>query len=94
MNNDKILVRTSDDTIRRGESPSELKVEVLADNINVFLNQIESILKNSPDKVGKFQFTEFSVCAEVSASGKLILLGSGLETGVKGSLTFKFERKV
>ena len=94
MNDDKILVRTTDATIRRGESPKELKVEILADNVNLFLNRIENILEKAPEKVGQFSFTEFTVCAEVSADGKLVLLGSGVETGIKGSLTFKFERKV
>lgn len=95
MNDDKntILVRTTDATVRRGENPTELKVEILADNINVFLTQMESILEQAPDEVGKFQFTELSVCAEINAKGKLVLLGSGVETGIKGSLTFKFQKK-
>lgn len=94
MSDDTITVRTTDATPRRGDSLKELKVEVLAENVNLFLTKIESILEQAPDEVGKFRFTEFSVCAEVSANGKLVLLGSGVETGVKGSLTFKFERKV
>lgn len=95
MSDDTILVRTTDTIERRGgKSPKELKVEILAENVNVFLAQIEGILANTPNELGKFQFTEFSVCAEVSANGKLVLLGSGVETGIQGSLTFKFERKV
>lgn len=94
INNDTILIRTTDTTVTRGGgTPKEIKVEVLAENVNLFLNQVESILEKAPDKVGEFQFTEFSVSAEVSANGKLVLLGSGVETGVQGSLTFKFERK-
>ena len=94
MSDDTISVRTTDTTVRRGGSPKELKVEVLAENVNLFLTQIEDILAKAPDEVGKFQFTEFSVSAEVSAQGKLVLLGSGAEAGIQGSLTFKFERKV
>ena len=94
MSDDAILVRATDATLRRGESLKELKIEVLAENVNLFLTQIESILAKAPDEVGKFRFTQFSVSAEVSANGKLVLLGSGVETGVQGSLTFKFERKV
>ena len=94
MSDDTIIVRTADATVRRGASPKELKVEVLAENVNLFLTQIEGILEKAPDEVGKFRFTEFSVSAEVSANGKLVLLGSGVETGIQGSLTFKFERKV
>ncbi len=94
MSNDTIIVRTADATVKRGGSPKELKVEVLAENVNLFLTQIEGILEKAPDEVGKFRFTEFSVSAEVSANGKLVLLGSGVETGIQGSLTFKFSRKV
>ena len=94
MSDNTILVRTTDATVKRGASPKELKVEVLAENVNLFLTQIEGILEKAPDEVGKFRFTEFSVSAEVSANGKLVLLGSGVETGIQGSLTFKFERKV
>lgn len=88
-----IAVRTGDSTSMRGAPAKELKVEVLAENVNLFLTQIETMLETAPDEVGKFRFTEFSVSAEVSANGKLVLLGSGVETSVQGSLTFKFERK-
>lgn len=94
MSDDTILIRTVDATVRRGASPKELKVEVLAENVNLFLTQIEGILEKAPDKVSKFRLTDFSVSAEVSADGKLVLLGSGVETGIKGSLTFNFKREI
>jgi hypothetical protein len=93
MSDETILVRTTDVTIRRGDGPKELKVDILADNVNLFLSKVETILEKAPKAVGQFKFTEFSVCAEVSADGKLVLMGTGMETGIRGSLTFKFERK-
>lgn len=93
MDNDTILVRTGDATVRRGAGANELKVQILAENVNIFLTHIEEIVMNAPDDVGKFRFTELSVSAEISANGKLVLLGSGVETGIRGGLTFKFERK-
>lgn len=92
MNDDKILVRTTDTTIRRGGNPEEIKTEILAENIKLFLNSIEAMLEQCPEEVGKFCMTEFTVSAEVSANGKLVLLGSGVETGINGGLVFKFER--
>lgn len=90
--NDTILVSTADTTITRRRGPKELKVEVLAENVNLFLGQIEGILAKAPDEVsGKFKFTEFTVSAEVSAQGKLVLMGSGVEASATGGLTFKFE---
>ena len=93
-NKDTILVNTVNTTITRGlGGPRKLEVEVLAKNVNLFLTQIESIVEKSPDEVGKFKFTEFTVSAQVSAEGKLVLAGTGVEAGAKGGLTFKFERK-
>jgi len=93
--NDIILVNTADTTVTRGRGPRELKVEVLAENVILFLSQIEGILAKTPEEVGggKFKFTEFTVSAEVSAKGALVLMGTGVEAAGKGGLTFKFERK-
>jgi len=91
---DTIWVSTVDAIATRGRGPRELKVEILAENVNLFLSQIESILEKTPDEVGgKFKFTEFTVSAEVSAKGGLVLMGSGVEAAGKGGLTFKFQRK-
>jgi len=90
--NDTILIET-DGNITRKRAPKELQVDVLATNVNIFLSQIEEILAKSPDEVGSFKFTEFTVKADVSAKGQLVLLGSGIEAGISGGLTFKFERK-
>ncbi len=92
-----ILVQTADTTVtRRGRGPRELQVDVLAANVNVFLGQIEEMLEKAPDEVadGRFRFTEFTVSAEISAKGGLVLMGTGVEAAGKGGLTFKFERKV
>ena len=94
MDNETILVRTADTKVTRGPGPRELKVEILAQNINLFLTGIEEILEKAPVDVGKFHFVEFTVSAEVSSNGKLVLLGSGLEAAAKGGLAFKFVRKV
>jgi hypothetical protein len=94
-----ILVRAAEETgIRRaGVVPraKELEVDVLADNVQVFMLQIEQILEKAPEDVGKgrFQLTEFTVSAEISGKGELALMGTGVEVGAQGGLTFKFERK-
>jgi hypothetical protein len=94
-NNDTILVRTVDAVVTRGRGPRELEVEVLAHNVNLFLGQIDSVLKKTPEEAGdgKFKLTEFTVSAEISAKGALVLMGTGVEAEGKGGLTFKFERK-
>ncbi len=89
---DMILVNATNTVLTRKRAPVELEVDTLAGNMNLFLTQIETLIEKSPDDVGKFKFTEFTVSAEVSADGKLILAGSGIEAGAKGGLTFKFEK--
>jgi len=90
---DAILVSTADTTVMRGRAPKELKVEVLAKNLNLFLTQIEDVLEKTPDEVGRFKFTEFTVSAEISAKGQLVMVGTGVEAAAKGGLTFKFEKE-
>jgi hypothetical protein len=90
---DTILVSIAGTTVTRGRVPKKLEVEVLAENLNLFLTQMEGVLEKAPEEVGKFKFTEFAVSAEISAKGQLVLVGSGVEAAGKGGITFKFERK-
>jgi hypothetical protein len=90
---DTILVQAVPAMTRRG-APKELKVEVLAENVSIFMQQIDAMLAKAPDEVGgKFKLAELTVTAEVSAKGALVLMGTGVETEAKGGLTFKFVRK-
>lgn len=89
---DTILVTVADSTIRRGRGPKPLEVDVLAENVNIFLGQVEGMLSKAPDKVGKFELTEITITAEVSTTGALMLLGTGGEVSATGGLTFKFVR--
>jgi hypothetical protein len=93
--NSTIMVRTADTTVTRrtGSTHRELRVDDLAENVNQFLSQIESILQRAPDIVGQFEFAEFEVAAEVSANGSLSLLGTGVEVGATGGMTFRFQKE-
>ena len=90
---EKISVRTVDaTTMRKKTGIKELSAEELGSGIKLFLEQMNDVLKVSPAEIGGFKFKEFVVSAEIGASGKLTLLGTGVEGSAKGSLTFKFER--
>jgi len=91
-NENTILVKTSGAADMRGLGPGELKVADLSVNVNLFLGQIETLLERAPDTVGRFEFAEFEVHAEVSAKGQLILLGAGGEAGATGGLKFVFRK--
>ena len=88
---DTIEVIVADAVVTRGErriKPVGLKVGVLAENVNLFLTQIEGIMAKAPEEVaGKFKLTEFTISAEITAKGGLSLLGTGGEVGGKGGLT-------
>ena len=92
-NNDVILVSVSDAGQMRGKTPKPIKVEVLAENVQIFMGQMDSMMKKTPENVGGFKLSEFTVTVEVSAKGQLSLLGTGGELAGGGGLTFKFERK-
>ena len=91
--NNVVLVQVTDQEGTRNNALKSVQVDALANNVNVFITQIQSILDKTPTEVGQFKFTEFTVSAEISAKGALIIMGSGIETEGKGGLTFKFERK-
>jgi hypothetical protein len=93
MGNDTILVQTADTTAVRGRGPRELEVEVLSDNMSQFLTQIGSTLEKAPEDVSGFKITEFEVSAEISADGRLSLVGTGIGVAAKGGLTFRFQRQ-
>ncbi len=70
----------------------QLKVEELALNVNLFIEQMGTILEKTPEKVGKFHFDEFEVSAEITGKGSLAILGTGGEVGATGGLRFVFRR--
>jgi len=88
-----IQVVTAPSTAVRGRSSvKELAIDTLADNVESFLKKVGNILDKAPDAIGKFQLAEFAVSAEISANGKLTLLGIGGEAGASGGITFTFKR--
>ncbi len=89
---DEIMVYTGD-VVTRKKSPKAVKIKELSQDVNVFIGQLNTVLDNAPKEVGKFEFKEFTVSAEISASGKLTLIGWGVEGGFKGALQFKFIKK-
>lgn len=90
---ESIQVEVSSPVYRGNRIIQTFKVDVLSQNINVFITQVEALIKDTPKDVGNFQFSEFTVSAEVSAKGSLVILGSGGEMSGKGALTFKFTKK-
>ncbi len=89
--------------VRRGFATSYLlntesiDITKLQKQINIFIQQMNQVMSNTPEKVGNFRLEEFEVSAEikVEASGeiKLALLGGGeISGGIGAGLKFVFKR--
>jgi len=94
---DIISVITDDAVATRGDGSKQikqLKVEELAININLFIEQIGGILEKTPEKLGKFYFEELEVHAEITGKGTIALFGTGGELGAAGGLRFLFRRSL
>ncbi len=72
-------------------------VEQLREQVNIFLQQINVVISDAPEKVGGFRLEEFEVSAEVKVEAKgeiklALLAGGELGGGVGGGLKFVFKR--
>lgn len=96
-NNDSIWVVTSESIATRGGGSRQakpLKVEVLAENMNLFIGQFSDILEKTPQKLGNFHFDELEIHAEITGKGTIALLGTGAELGAAGGIRFVFRRSL
>jgi hypothetical protein len=92
MDKDTIWVFTGEPLAIRGGGPKQLKVEELSVNVNLFIEQMGTILDKTPEKLGKFHFDEFEVHAEITAQGTVAVLGTGVQAGAGAGLRFVFRR--
>lgn len=63
-----------------------------ADQVSGFIENMKAVLDRLPRFVGEFEIDQIAISAEISAKGKVALLGSGGELGGKGGLTFTFRK--
>jgi len=91
-NEGTILVRTAESVETRRRPTTQLTVDELSVNVNLFLQQLSGVLDKAPESVGKFHLAELEVHAEISAKGQLVVLGTGGEVGATGGLKFVFKR--
>jgi hypothetical protein len=65
----------------------------VARRVEEFVDTLGAVLARLPAVMSGFEIDNITVAAEVSAKGKLALLGTGGELGGKGGLTFTFRRR-
>jgi hypothetical protein len=80
------------DTGTRRIPATRVRVDDLAENVRLFIEQVGLLVNKAPAAIGPFHFAELEVHAEVSAKGSLSLLGTGGEAGATGGLKFVFRR--
>jgi hypothetical protein len=91
--NNFFLVSAEQVSNSRGKRPpSKIMVNVLGENINVFLSQMNGVLENTPSTVSTFQFVEFEITAEVNAKGQIVIMGTGGELGLTSGIKFVFRK--
>ena len=91
MEQDKMWVVTGEPVATRAGA-KQLKVDELAVNVSLFLEQMKGILDKAPETLGKFNFEEFEVHAEITAQGAIAILGTGVQASAAGGLRFVFRR--
>lgn len=64
----------------------------LKQRLENFLSVMRDVIMGMPYEFGDFQLDSVTLTAEVSANGKVSLLGTGGELAGKGGLTFNIKR--
>lgn len=71
----------------------QIDVGILSGELQSFLSKLSSILTETPKAVGDYELDEIELSAEISASGTIKILGSGIESSLGSGLKFVFRRK-
>lgn len=80
------------DEVRGVPVLKELGVKQLSSNLQGFLSQLDKVLNNLNDRVGNFEVDEMEVYAEISAEGKVSLMGTGVQAGTTGGVKLILRR--
>jgi hypothetical protein len=70
----------------------EVNAQDLGDRLNRLLEAVGVSVRRIPTAIAEFQITELTLAIEISASGKVNLMGTGAEVTGKGGLTVKLSR--
>ena len=86
--------------MRRKDSPavwlslhSTRLCNALGEQVTRFLGVLEDVLSVASAEVGDYSLEDITVSAEVSATGRLSILGTGGEIGGNGGFSFTFKKR-
>ncbi|MDM8553539.1 hypothetical protein QUF75_02280 [Desulfococcaceae bacterium HSG7] len=87
----KMRERSFGDALKKEVLNSVNSLE-LKKNVNIFLKNLTDILNTEPAEIGAFQIEQVEVSAQITAEGKIALMGSGAKVDVDGGLKFLLKR--
>jgi hypothetical protein len=71
---------------------AEIPIEVFRHRVESFVTAMGDVIGNLAAAAGEYQLDQVQVTVEVSAKGRVSLLGTGAELAGKGGLTFTFKK--
>ena len=77
---------------KAAERVAAVDVSVLRSNVQRFLDQIHELVDAEGRRSSPFKVKRIQVSAQISAEGKVALLGSGAKVGTSGTVQFILER--
>lgn len=75
----------------RVTAPIKLNVELMRNNLAVFIEAMNEMLSGLPKLTDPFKLDEIDLVVEVNAEGSLQLVG-GVKMGASGGITLKLKR--
>lgn len=70
-----------------------VEVGALKENMERFLGQLREILGAGVERVGAFELSEVELTAQISADGKVGLVGSGIGVEAQGGIRLTLRRR-
>src|SRR5690348_11942838 len=70
-----------------------LKVDLLRERFDDFMDKLQSIVHSSDEQSGAFQLVEIQFSAEITADGEFKLMGTGVGVEAKSGVTFVLKRR-
>jgi hypothetical protein len=92
----ELVSRPSDDASRGDRLilvSRALKVDLLRERFDDFMDKLQSIVQSSDEQSGAFQLAEIQFSAEITAEGEFKLMGTGVGVEAKSGVTFVLKRQ-
>lgn len=89
---ESISVVTVGPITRGGLQSKNLKVEELADGMQRFVKQLDSVLSRAQKESGEYKLKQIEVFVQIGAKGGISLLGVGGEASASGGIKLVFSR--